>query len=68
MRKRDINGNTVSRNENYLKGVLNNMTNCKYDVDSCGLFMVETGDGGSIIFYERDEPNFADMVRNKGIK
>jgi hypothetical protein len=56
MRKRDINGNTVSTNSAYLRGVIRNMTAGTYEMDSVGTMMVDTADGGYIVFSSQDEP------------
>lgn len=55
MTKLDINGNTVSRNRNYLVRVLGNMTSPEIEIDSVGRVMVKTGDGGMIVFFEEEE-------------
>ena len=56
MRKLDVNGNTVSTSAPYLRRVIRNMAAGTYEVDSAGLVMVNTVDGGHIRFYVESEP------------
>lgn len=56
MIKMDINGNTVARNEKYLRNIIRNMSTGTYSRDSVGLIMVDCGDGGTIRFYGDEEP------------
>lgn len=68
MTKLDINGNTVTKNRDYLLKVIRNMKNPVYEIDSAGRYMVECGDGGSVRFFGSDEPRLVDYLEIKGIK
>lgn len=63
MIKMDINGNTVSRSEKYLRGIIRNLPSGTYSRDAYGLIMVECGDGGTIRFYEDEEPRSTAHVK-----
>jgi len=60
MRKRDINGNTVSTNRRYLQGVIRNMPVINYHMDSAGYILIDTPDGGHIIFHSQQFPRSAE--------
>ena len=66
MLKLDINGNTVSRNEKYLRQVIKNLpANTEYDIDSVNRVMVKTGDGGTIIFFMEEEQRLFNKIAEK---
>jgi hypothetical protein len=63
MRKRDINGNTVSTNTAVLLTTISNMTAGSYTMDSVGYVMVDTPRGGHIIFHSGEFPHAARHVQ-----
>ena len=65
MRKMDINGNTVSTNAEYCTHLIANMTSGTYHTDDHGRIMVDTGDGGYIVFFEQDRPKTVIQVEGK---
>ena len=65
MRKFDVNGNTVSSSRAYCMRLIAAMTHGTYRTDAYGRIMVDTGDGGFIIFFEKDEPRVAVKVKGK---
>lgn len=66
MTKLDINGNTVSKNENYLISVIRSMKKPEYEIDSANRYMVSCGDGGSIRFFGQDYPRMAEYLDING--
>ena len=67
MRKRDINGNTENRHRAQLWRAVRYMQSGTYTIDSVGTVMVDTADGGHIVFLDEDEPTLMENV-SKNLK